>query len=455
MTNVTPGYSDAVNWYYSFARFEPHSRRTSDAHKLDRMERILARLGNPHTQFPAIHIAGTKGKGSTAAMLESMFRAGGYRTGLFTSPHLHSFRERIRVNNRMIAAETVVRNTSYLRALVADFPDATFFEWITALAFLYFAEQRIEMGILEVGLGGRLDCTNVVTPRVSVITPISFDHTEVLGTTLLKIAREKAGIIKPNIPVVIAPQELRVLGEVQRKANKENARIINVEKDWRWHLIQTTPENQTVNVRFVKSARWQTFTLPLVGPHQRVNLATALATMDVLHGRNWRISLDSLRQGIAQVEWPARFEILAHLEPASDDPAEPPAEGFIVTDGAHNRASARELVRTLDEIFPGRPVHFIFASSRDKDIAGMLQELAPRAASITFTHANSQRAAAVDKLVQIAAPLTLEKRTAPDITTAIETTLAQVSPDDIVCITGSLFIAAEARAYFFDIPADE
>jgi dihydrofolate synthase/folylpolyglutamate synthase len=480
---VNTAYADAVKWYYSFARLDPHAPR-QDARKLDRMRAILARLDNPHQKFPSIHIAGTKGKGSTAALLESMFRAGGYRTGLYTSPHLHTFRERIRINNQLMPEADVVAYTARLRVLAAHFPDATFFEWVTALAFLYFAEQAVEMAIVETGLGGRLDSTNVLMPRVSVITPISLDHTDILGNSLLKIAREKAGIIKPGAPVVIAPQALRALGEIQRKANKEQVRIINVEKDWRWQLVEATPEQQTVRVRFIKSARWQTFTMPLVGPHQRVNLATALATIDVLHGRNWRISIGSLQQGIANVDWPARFEILARLglETATETVVETAAEtaaaetetvtaetaiaaaetaiaaaaddaqGYVIADGAHNVASVRELVRTLAEVLPHAPAHFIFGASSDKDIAGMLQALAPHAASLTLTQAQTPRAAKIETLVALAQPFNLPLYTAPDVVRAIEQVLERIEPTDTVCVTGSLFMAAEARAYFFDIP---
>lgn len=461
---VTITYSDAVKWYYSFARFEPRPPR-KDVNKLERMRAILARLDNPHDKFPSTHIAGTKGKGSTAALLESMFRAGGYRTGLFTSPHLHTFRERVRVNNQCITEQELVAYTERLRALAPDFADATFFEWVTALAFLYFAERGVEMGIIEVGLGGRLDCTNVITPRVTVITPISLDHTEILGKHLTDIAREKAGILKPGVPVVIAPQELRALGEIQRRAYKVGVRMINVKKNWRWELIRATPEAQTVRARYIKNARWHTFTLPLLGPHQRDNLATALATMDVLHGRNWRISLESLAQGVAKVEWPARFEILARLNSSTNDASDnanesanvetPTAHGYFIADGAHNAASARQVTRTLAEVFPNAPAHFIFAASADKDIEGMLRELAPRAATFTLTQASSPRAASLETLAVLAARFPVKTYSAPDLAQAIVQLFERIEPTDIVCVTGSLFIAAEARAYFYAVPSDD
>lgn len=458
---MTLAYSDAVRWYYSFARFDVHPAR-NDAAKLDRMRALLRELGDPHTKYPLIHIAGTKGKGSTAALLESMFRAGGYRTGLFTSPHLRSFRERVRLNGQLIPQADLSALTARLQALAPAFPEITFFEWVTALGLLYFAAQRVEMAIIEAGLGGRLDCTNVVTPRVSVITPISLDHTEILGKTIARIAREKAGIIKPGAPVVVAPQKPRALEQILRQANQQHARVVNVEKKWRWELARATPEGQTVRVRFIKNARWQTFQLPLLGPHQRANLATALATMDVLHGRNWRISLASLKQGVADVEWHARFEILAYLDTsvaavgattAQNFDATTP-RGYIIADGAHNAASARELVATLDEVFPRARVHFIFAASADKDIAGMFQHLAPRAASFVLTQAQSARAAAVETLAALLAPRHTPYDSAPDISRALERLYERVAPGDIICITGSLFIAAEARARFFDVTHD-
>lgn len=436
-------YADAVHWYFSFARFDP-APRASDRLKLARMNEILSFLDNPHEKFPSILIAGTKGKGSTAALLESVLRAAGYRTGLYTSPHLHSFRERVRVADTLIPRERVVEITSLLQEIQTHFPNSTFFEWVTALAFTCFARENIDVGVIEVGLGGRLDCTNVLTPRVSVITPISFDHMEILGNTLQKIAFEKAGIIKPKIPVVVAPQELSALGEIQRRANKLESRIVNVEKLWRWQLMEATPQGQTVNVRHVKSARWLTLQLPLLGPHQRVNLATALATLDVLRGRNWSISEQSVAEGVATVRWNARFEILPTNGPGAK----------LVVDGAHNGASAHELVRTLGEVFADKRIHFVFGVSADKDVAGMLEELAPRAASFIFTQAHHARAMPPDALAHLAAFYGGETRTASNVAEALELATRVAGDEGVICITGSLFIAAEARALVLNIPKD-
>lgn len=424
-------YPDAVQWYYAFARF-PNAPRLSDERKLERMEQILARLGNPHRQFPSLLIAGTKGKGSTAALLESVLRAAGYRTGLYTSPHLHTFRERFRVNGELVTREQVIRGTEQLQQVAVEFPYATFFEWVTALGLAYFASQNIEIAVVEVGLGGRLDCTNVLTPRVSVITPISYDHMEILGHTLDAIAREKAGIIKPNVPVVVAPQAPEAREAILAIDAAVGAPLVNVAQEWRWRLVRATPQGQVVDYRPVNRDGWETYVLPLLGPHQRVNLAAALATLNSLRAQGWRIPADAVQQGIASVEWHVRFEILDR------DPA-------VVADGAHNRASAHELVRTLDEVFPGAPVHFIFGASDDKDIAGMLEELTPCAASITFTQSHHTRAAAPDALAALFHN-GIEISSAADVSHALEHARAAAAAADVICVTGSLFVASEARA---------
>ncbi len=431
-------YADAVQWYYDFARFDPNLPRVPAALKLARMRQILASLDHPEEKFPSVLIAGTKGKGSTAALIERILRTAGYRTGLFTSPHLHSFRERIRVSGEPITQEQVIQGTAQLQMVAPEFPGSTFFEWVTSLAFTFFAQQRVDIAIVEVGLGGRLDCTNVLTPRVAIITPISFDHMDILGHTLTAIAGEKAGIIKPNVPVVVAPQDPEALQVIVQTAAQQNAPLINVPETMCWQLVRVTPDHQRIELRPKKYARRYLYTLPLLGPHQRANLATALAAIHELRAQGWRIPASAIRQGIAQVEWHARFEILAR-------------EPYIVTDGAHNRASAHELVRTLDEVFPNAKVHFIFGASTDKDIAGMLVELAPRAASLTFTQSHHARAATPQALVEIARPLNIRATIAPSVAAALQVVREKISPNEVICVTGSLFIAADARQLVLEL----
>lgn len=436
-------YPDAVRWYYSFARFDSAAPRIPDDLKLARMRKILSQLGNPHQQFPVVLIAGTKGKGSTAALLASVLHTAGYRTGLYTSPHLHTFRERVVVNGELVSKLHVVQGTALLQSLAPDFPGATFFEWLTAFAFDYFARQRVEIAVVEVGLGGRLDCTNVLTPRVSVITPISFDHTEILGDTLEKIAYEKAGIIKPNIPVVVAPQEPEALRVLETVAQENNAPLTDVARDWHWELQSATVSSQTV--RIAEGAEEpRIYTLPLLGPHQRTNLATALATIQALRAQSFKVPGAAIRRGIEPVKWHARFQVLARPEPMPGDPALG-GGSYIIADGAHNRASAHQLVLALDEVFPNARVHFVFGASTDKDIRGMLQELAPRAASLVLTQAHHTRAASPDALARLAAPYLIPIYTTPTLLEALLNARNLAAPADVICITGSLFIAAEAR----------
>ena len=452
-------YCQAVEWYYSFARFDAPTPTLPDSMKLARVEELFATLGNPHTQFPSVLIAGTKGKGSTAAILASVLHAAGYRTGLFTSPHLHTFRERIRVNGEMISQMHVAQGTALLQTHAAEFPQAKFFEWVTALAFDYFARQRVEIAVVEVGLGGRLDCTNVLTPRVSVITPISFDHMDILGDTLAKIAYEKAGIIKPNIPVVVAPQEPEAMQVIVKTAQERSAPLIGTAEEWTWESQGTSLDAQMVGVKRQGQADAETFHLPLLGPHQRLNLVTALATLETLRAQGWKIPHTAIHRGIERVEWKGRFEILAH--PASLTPhtsvvsAAFSGENYIVADGAHNRASAHELCRTLDEVFPNIPVHFIFGASTDKDIRGMFEELLPRAASVTLTQSHHARAADPLELARLASPYLVSIHTSDSLVQALLRAKHLAEPGQVICLAGSLFIAAEAREHLLNLAPEE
>ncbi len=455
---VALDYSDAVRWYYSFARFDAPAPPLPDILKLARFQELLARLGNPHQQFPSVLIAGTKGKGSTAALIESVLRTAGYRTGLFTSPHLHSFRERIRVNGEPISKLHLVQGTTLLQTHAADFAQNKFFEWVTALAFDYFARMRVEIAVVEVGLGGRLDCTNVLTPRVSVITPISFDHVEILGDTLEKIAYEKAGIIKENVPVVVAPQDPEAMRVMETVARAKHARLSHVANDWTWELQGTTFEAQVVQTQKNHEPA-QLYHLPLLGPHQRVNLVTALATIYALRAQGWKIAQGAVTRGIERAPWKGRFEILARpaAQTQNSDAFVEALHGetYVVADGAHNRASAHELVRTLDEVFPNVPVHFIFGASADKDIRGMLEELVPRAASLTVTQSRHARAAAPAVLARLASPFLVSIHTAQTLVEALLRAKHLAAAGDVLCISGSLFIVAEARAELLQLKNEQ
>ncbi|MBI3912620.1 MAG: bifunctional folylpolyglutamate synthase/dihydrofolate synthase [Chloroflexi bacterium] len=448
-------YQAALDYIYSFIPSEMPTALAYSPHryKIERMERLLAALGDPHKKFRSVHIAGTKGKGSTAALTESILRAAGIRTALYTSPHLHSFRERMRVAGEKISQDEVAARTTKLQPLVAQIEGVTTFEIITALAFDYFAAQNVDIAVIEVGLGGRLDATNVLQPLVSVITPISFDHMAILGDTLEKIAREKAGIIKARTPVVIAPQRDEARAVFEEVARGRGAELIQVSKTLTFQVagskFQVLPKDRSLEYQKIGFNRIDLrpatcdlqlttcdLRLPLLGNHQLANAATAFAAIQVLRAQGIAVSDEAISRGIANVEWQGRFEILAR------DP-------FFIVDGAHNADSAHQLVLTLRDYFPRAPLHFIFGASSDKDIEGMFAEILPHAASLTLTRSIHRRASDPARLAELAANYRVETRVVADVESAIRAALAHQDRAAVVCVTGSLFLVGAAREIWF------
>jgi len=438
-------FQDALKYIYAFATYEiiPATAAAPKNQKLERMPHLLAALGNPHRQFRAVHIAGTKGKGSTAAMTESVLRAAGYRTGLYTSPHLHTFCERMRVAGAMISREQVIAGVAKIKPIVAAMPNITTFEIITALAFDFLATQQVDLAVIEVGLGGRLDATNVLTPLVSVITSISYDHTAVLGDTLTQIATEKAGIIKPGIPVVSAAQHAEARAVIEATARDRGAPLTQVTQDDAFELSglahRVAADSRTLDgqrVVWSRGAQTDTLDLRLLGKHQIANATTVLATVAALRAQGIAISDAAVRAGLANVEWRGRFEILARAP-------------YLIVDGAHNADSAYQLVTTLRDYFPRARLHFIFGSSNDKDIGGMLAHLMPHAASFTITRSHSTRAADPDWIARLSASFGVTPTIASDPASALAHAHALAQADEVVCATGSLFIVAEVRAAWF------
>ncbi len=441
-------YRDALDYIFSFTNFEltPAGDYASKTFDLKRTERLLEALGNPHHLFRSVHVAGTKGKGSTAAMIESVLRAAGYYTGLYTSPHLHTFRERIRIGGALIAREDVVAGVEILMPHAAKIPGLTTFELMTALAFDSFRRHKVDIAVLEVGLGGRLDATNVVHPLVSVITSISLDHTAILGGTLAQIAREKAGILKQSIPAVTSPQDEQALEVIEQVARERNVSLVEVSPDLEFQTgdvnFQITPLEQNLNGQTCTLSRQPEnldmslfkleLALNLLGRHQLTNAATALAALYVLSDLGVSIPEAAIRSGLANVEWHGRFEIL------SRDP-------FLIMDGAHNSNSARRLVETLDELFPRARRHFIFGASGDKDIVGMFAELLPKATSLILTQSHNPRAADPVRLATLTEKSKIETSIAPDLSSALRDARQRAGRGDVICVTGSLFVVAEAR----------
>ncbi|MCX6033963.1 MAG: bifunctional folylpolyglutamate synthase/dihydrofolate synthase, partial [Chloroflexi bacterium] len=375
-------YNQALDYLYSFVDYS--LKKSSELAKadfnLDRMRALMVLLGNPEQKYPSLHVAGTKGKGSTSALMASALTAADYKTGLYTSPHLQDYVERIQVDGRPISHAQLVKLVEQVKPHVAAVPKLTTFEITTALGFLHFAQQNVEAAVIEVGLGGRLDATNVVTPRVSVITSLSYDHMAVLGNTLTLIAGEKAGIIKPGIPVVSSPQKDEALVVLERAARERHAPLTLVGREVLFAAGERSLDGQTLTVSSKQKAEGRKreaegrnqeaendqesviLRVPLLGQHQVANAATAYAA---LKAGGLNVSDEKIRKGFAKVTWPCRFEIVRR---------EPP----VILDSAHNQDSFEKLAQTLEDYFPGRQVILIFGSSEDKDVAGMLAALKGR-----------------------------------------------------------------------------
>jgi len=447
---VDEKYQEALDYLYSFVDYsvERSYRYSPDVFDLQRVRELLHSVGDPHQAYRTFHVAGTKGKGSVCALLASSLRAAGYRTGLYTSPHLLRFTERVQVDGQEIPEASVVELVDALRPKVAAVPGLTMYEILTALGFMYFERAGVDCAVVEVGLGGRLDATNVVEPVVSVITSLSYDHMHLLGNSLSEIAREKAGIIKPGIPVVLAPQQREAELVVAQAARDLGSPLVRVGHDWLYapgrrglsgqSLAVWSAAEQPLMDAYVQSAgkdEWapHKFEIPLLGYHQVVNAATAYAALQVGNERGLRIGVEAIREGFRFVSWPGRFQLLSRSP-------------TVVVDSAHNRDSALKLRIALDDYFPGCLVTLIFGASADKDIPGMLDELAPRISRLIVTQAIHPRAADPEQMAELGRGHGLQVEVVVPVAAALERALARARPDEVVLVAGSLFVAGEALA---------
>jgi dihydrofolate synthase/folylpolyglutamate synthase len=421
-------YRQALAYIYSYTNFNPAN---ASNWSLERMQALLARLGNPHQQFPSLLIAGTKGKGSTAANCESILRQAGYKTGLYTSPHLHSFRERIRLAGALIPEEMVIDLTQRYKGDFEATPKLSAFELITAMAFTAFAEAEIEVAVLEVGLGGRLDATNAVEPTVAIITSISYDHTQILGETLTLIAREKAGIIRPKAVVISAPQVEEAMAMIKTVCAERQAHLTVIEPTWQWQAQPGDLSGETFTYA------GQSYRVPLMGEHQIVNAVTALTAIEAFAERSGRpVPPAAIKAGLAQVVWPGRMEVL-HRNP------------YLIVDSAMNGDSAEKLVQALSHYFPGRRFTFIYGASADHPILDMLAALLPVAERMLMVSSGHPRAKAVEALVAMAAELGYPASGVATIPAAYDLALAGAGPEEVICVTGSLYLVAPAREIWF------
>jgi len=403
--------------------------------RLERMEEFLEQLGNPHRAFRSVHIAGTKGKGSTTAMIESILRAAGYRTGMYTSPHLHTFRERIRVAGQLIPEEDVARLVEHIIPALNSRPEVTVFEIITALGMCYFAERQIDIGVFEVGLGGRLDATNVLRPMVSVITSISLDHMKVLGDTVEAIAREKAGIIKPGIPAVTSPQQPEAMRVIRETCEQRKVSLKVAGQDWRWQLLGTDLSGQRLHVYrdgHESTPEYPHLTVPLLGEYQLENACTAIAAIEILREAGLPIDQESVRRGLATVRWPGRLEILGQRP-------------LVIADGAHNPYSIKRLFEALGQHLTFRRLIVIFGANMTHTPEGLLALLLPAADALYVTQSHHPKAASIAELQSVASALGRQVSAASTLPEALRQALTQARQDDLILITGSLFVVAEAK----------
>lgn len=432
-------YRDILWYMYGFTDYERKglAAYAPENYNLDRVRQLLSLLDNPQHRFQAVHIAGTKGKGSTAAMIESVLRAAGYRTGLYTSPHLHSFRERIQVNGELIPEADVVRLIQAMRPLLDQIPEITTFEVMTGLAFAWFAEQGVDWATVEVGLGGRLDATNVLTPALAVITSISLDHTGILGETRAEIAAEKAGIIKPGVPVVSTLQSEDALAVIEATSLLNSAPLTLVGRDWSCEIGEIDLGGQSFSI-YRKFDSIGEFHIPLLGAYQAVNATTAVAALFLLVEQGLDLPVEAIREGLATVRWPGRLEVLGH-------------EPLVMVDCAHNADSARKLTTALQAIMDYDRLIIVIGASADHVTPGLLRALVSGADRAIITAARHPKAATPAWIQEQAADLGLETEVCPTVPEALDLALEYAGPRDLVCCTGSVFVAAEARSAWFTL----
>ena len=454
-------YAEAVGWVLGMTDFEraaapANSRETADSAgtaarrwNLDRVHELLRRLNDPHLGPVTLHVAGTKGKGSTCAMLAAALTLAGYRTGMFTSPHLHTVRERIVIDGYPCSeqdfadAATVARPC--VEAVNADgsYGTLTTFETLTAIAFVVFRARGVDMQVIEVGLGGRLDSTNVVQPTVTGITSISLDHQASLGSTIGEIAREKAGIIKTGVPVVSAPQEVDAAEVILSCSQRHDAPLTLLRRDVFWRRQAATLSGQdfhlwgTIGDRAIE----HDLRVGLLGEHQLENAALAMAMLERLRDLHYPVPFDAVYTGFSGVRWPGRFEILNE-------------EPLVIADGAHNPYSAGRLAETIMETFPGRAVQLVLGAASDKDVGGIAREIGVVATGAIATASRSPRSLAPDDVADTLWEAGVPVRPEPTVAAAIDRAILEGGPSALILVTGSLFVVAEAREHLLSAQRD-
>lgn len=437
-------YKKAVEFLMSHTDYERMRvvRYNTTTFSLDRMRQLLEGLGNPHRNYKTVHIAGTKGKGSTCHMLAAMLQSAGFKVGLYTSPHLLDMRERICINGQYITEDQfaliIKRVEAAMKKLGANKP--TYFEILTAMAFCHFADEHVDIAVIETGLGGRLDSTNVITPEVTAITSISYDHMAILGNTLAKIAEEKAGIFKKDVPALSCLQDPEVMTVLERVATQVHAPLefvgTDIEFSHRFEITRPAGPHVRVSLNTERS-HFEHLTVPLIGEHQAVNCGLALAILDKLKARGLQFSDAKAVAGLQEVKLPGRIETVWH------DPR-------VIIDGAHNAASVKALFRGISQHIAYDSMVVIFGCNCDKDIDGMLEQVSLGADKVIFTRSNNNPKSAspnelssryVDRFGKMA-------QAVETFSDAMDIATRAISREDLVTVTGSFYLIGEAKRFF-------
>ena len=432
-------YKAALAYINTFINSEksPDFSRQARFYNLERISRLLAKLGNPHRRLKVVHVAGSKGKGSTAALIASILTHAGYQIGLFTQPHLITPRERCRINSRLISEEEFAGYVGRLKPSIEAVAESesigqvSFFEIYTALAFTYFADNAVDFAVVEVGLGGRLDATNVVDPLVSVITPISLEHTAILGDTHEAIAKEKAEIIKPSRPVILAPQLSEAQAVFETVAADRDAPMDEVERDIHLKRKDWSLNGQAFDLT-TQSAFYPDLFLPLLGEHQAINAATAIACIERIRQEGYKVPRTSIYGGLKAVRWAGRMQVVGQSP-------------VILLDGAHSPTSAEALCKAIREVFRYRRLILVVGLMRDKDLQAIGQVLCPFADEIIATQAfDNPRVTPAEEIAQAWSETGTILHVCPSVREAIPLAQSIATTSDLICVAGSIYIVGEA-----------
>jgi dihydrofolate synthase/folylpolyglutamate synthase len=432
-------YKAALAYINTFINSEksPDFSRQARFYNLERISRLLAKLGNPHRRLKVVHVAGSKGKGSTAALIASILTHAGYKIGLFTQPHLITPRERCRINSRLISEEEFAGYVGRLKPSIEAVAESesigqvSFFEIYTALAFTYFADNAVDFAVVEVGLGGRLDATNVVDPLVSVITPISLEHTAILGDTHEAIAKEKAEIIKPSRPVILAPQLSEAQAVFEAIAADRDAPMDGVGRDIHLKRKDWSINGQTFDLT-TQSTFYPDLFLPLLGEHQAINAATAIACIERIRQEGYTVPRTSIYGGLKAVRWAGRMQVVGQSP-------------VILLDGAHSPTSAEALCKAIREVFRYRRLILVVGLMRDKDLQAIGQVLCPFADEIIATQAfDNPRVTPAEEIAQAWSETGTILHVCPSVREAIPLAQSIATTSDLICVAGSIYIVGEA-----------